>query len=152
MCASVGPGSRVAKVTMPTVEITLLTEEVPVKVQPSEPEVNIVATETPPVPPLAPPPVPPDPVDPALEPQPSPIANIAPKQLRVVDFLFIVVGAAAYGRVSPSSTSPSFETRSTSARSGVTWTRAYRESGQWCAYPVWDESNFQGAPALPGRR
>ena len=136
MCASVGLGSRVVKVTIPTVEIFGLSAEVPVKVQPPVPELNITgATTVPPVPvvpPLAPPPVPdvpPEPPDPPPGPHPSPTRNRAPHQTVANEVLFIVA-AAAYGSVSPSSTSPSTETRSTSARSGATWTRAYPESGQ----------------------
>jgi hypothetical protein len=128
------------KVTMPTVEIFALSEEVPVKVQPPVPELNMVTTlpPLPLLPPLALPsvapvlPVPPEPPDLALAPQPSPTQNRDPQQTRAVESLFFIVGAAAYGRVSPSSTSPSTETRSTSARSGATETRAYPESGQYC--------------------
>ncbi len=133
MCASVGLGSRVVKVTIPTVEITGLSAEVPVKVQPPVPEsIGVGTTTLPPapvVPPLAPPPelpIPPEPLDP---PQPSPTHSRAPHETKVIDVLLMIT-AAAYGSVSPSSTSPSTETRSISARSGSTWTRAYPESGQ----------------------
>src|SRR4051812_43307274 len=133
MCASVGLGSRVVNVTIPTVEIIGLSEEVPVKVQPPVPEPNGVTTP-PPLPfrpPVAPPPVPPEPLDPLLEPQPSPTHNRAPHQTRANEPLFICSsGRGCYGSVSPSSTSPSLETRSTCALSGATETRAYPESGQ----------------------
>ena len=124
--------------TIPTVEIIGLSEEVPVKVQPPVPELNVVGPRR-------------SPrcrsshrwrfhrcpafhlsrSDPPLEPQPSPTKSRAPHETRAIELLFIVsLAAAAYGSVSPSSTSPSMETRSTSARSGATWTRAYPESGQ----------------------
>src|SRR5579863_905466 len=93
MWASVGSGSRVEKVTIPTVEITGLTEEVPVKVQPPVPKLNGVGTTTVPpvpfVPPVAPPPTLAAPPDPALGPQPSPLQNRAPHQSKVVAVLFI---------------------------------------------------------------
>ena len=111
---------------MPTVEITGLRDAVPVKVQPPIPEPNEVATTVPPVPPLALPPLPDDPTGArrfaarsAAKPRPQ--QGSAPQQ----DHHSLV-----HGSVSPSSTSPSMETRSTSALSGVTETRAYPESGQ----------------------
>ena len=124
MCASVGSGSRVAKVTIPTVEIIGLSEEVPVNVQPPVPDPNGVTTlsTVPPDPPLPPPPVPPLPARP-LEPQPSPRRQqSSPPDQGHRTFV--------HGSVSPSSKSPSLETRSTSAVSGPTETRAYPESGQ----------------------
>jgi hypothetical protein len=82
------------KVTIPTVEIIGLSEEVPVKVQPPVPEPNIFGTTTVPpvpvVPLLAPPPFPPEPLEPLLEPQPSPTKTRAPHQTRTVEILFIV--------------------------------------------------------------
>jgi len=92
MCASVGAESRVVKVTMPTVEICELNEEVPAKVQPPVPEPNVVATATLPPVPVTPPPVPPspdEPLCPPLVPQPSPTQQSTPHQSRAVEPLFI---------------------------------------------------------------